>query len=97
MSIHQTRDILEYVKKFHEKLSDFYEDLGNQTDKERLKILLDYMSRHQKNFGIVHKLRRFMKMTEISVISRSDGGSYQQLLNSLRRVWMAHSCESNNY
>ena len=50
MAIKQTRDILDYVREFHKKLSDFYHDLADHSDKERVKMLLDYMARHQKHF-----------------------------------------------
>ena len=49
MAIKQTRDVLDYVRDFHKKLSDFYHDLADQTDKERLKMLLEYISRHERH------------------------------------------------
>ena len=51
MAIKQTRDVLEYVRKFHKKLSQLYHNLGDHTDKERLKMLLDYLSRHEEHIG----------------------------------------------
>ena len=39
MAIKQTRDILDYVREFHKKLSDFYHDLADHSDKVRVKML----------------------------------------------------------
>lgn len=48
MSFYQTRDILEHARKFHRCLSEFYEKLKEATEKERTRVLLDYMSRHER-------------------------------------------------
>ena len=48
MAIKQTRDVLDYVRDFHKKLGDFYDDLADHQDKERIKMLLTYMARHEK-------------------------------------------------
>lgn len=47
MAFEQTRDVLEHVREFHQKLSVFYDGLKGTTTKERARILLDYMSRHE--------------------------------------------------
>ena len=48
MPFDQTKDVLNQARKFHHKLSEFYEDLKDSTDKERTRALLDYLSRHEK-------------------------------------------------
>ena len=48
MPFDQTKDVLKQARKFHHKLSEFYEDLKDSTDKERTRALLDYLSRHEK-------------------------------------------------
>ena len=48
MPFDQTKDVLKQARKFHHKLSEFYEDLKDTTDKERTRALLDYLSRHEK-------------------------------------------------
>jgi len=48
MPFNQTKDVLDHARKFHRKLSEFYEDLKESTTKERTRALLDYMSRHEK-------------------------------------------------
>jgi rubrerythrin len=51
MSNEQTRDILEHARQFHRQVSEFYDQLSCQTEKERIKMLLDYMSRHERNMA----------------------------------------------
>lgn len=51
MSNEQTRDILEHARQFHHQVSKFYDQLSCQTEKERIKMLLDYMSRHERNMA----------------------------------------------
>ena len=48
MPFDQTKDVLNQARKFHHKLSEFYEDLKDTTDKERTRALLDYLSRHEQ-------------------------------------------------
>jgi rubrerythrin len=48
MAFDQTKDVLEHARKFHHKLSLFYEDLKESASKERARALLDYMSRHEQ-------------------------------------------------
>ncbi len=48
MPFDQTKDVLKQARKFHHKLSEFYEDLKDSTDKERTRALLDYLSRHEQ-------------------------------------------------
>ncbi len=44
-----TRDIIGLARQFHREVSDFYECLSNQASKGRVKLLLQYMSRHEKH------------------------------------------------
>jgi rubrerythrin len=48
MSFETTRDILEHAKKFHKQLGELYGRISLTADKERIKILLTYMSRHEQ-------------------------------------------------
>ena len=48
MPFDQTKDVLKQARKFHHKLSEFYEDLKDTTEKERTRALLDYLSRHEQ-------------------------------------------------
>ena len=51
MSFETTSDILEHAQKFHRFLAQMYEDLSSHTDKQRMKMLLDYMSRHESHLS----------------------------------------------
>jgi hypothetical protein len=44
-----TRDIIDLARRFHNEVSAFYERLGNQASKGRVRLLLQYMSRHEKH------------------------------------------------
>jgi rubrerythrin len=48
VSYETTKDVLDRAREFHRQVSAFYEQLGSLAAKERVKIVLDYMSRHQK-------------------------------------------------
>ena len=48
MAFDQTKDVLEHVREFHRKLGAFYDELKASTSRERARVLLDYMSRHEK-------------------------------------------------
>lgn len=47
MPFDQTKDVLNHARKFHRRLSKFYEDLKDSVEKERTRALLDYLSRHE--------------------------------------------------
>ena len=49
MTFPQVRDVLDYVRAFHQRLSDFYHQLSDEAEKPRVKMLLDYMSMHEKH------------------------------------------------
>lgn len=44
MPYDQTKDVLDHARKFHHRLSEFYEELKESASKERTRALLDYMS-----------------------------------------------------
>lgn len=48
MSFETTKDVLDHVRQFHHHLSEFYHNLSNKTEKQRVKLLLDYLSGHEK-------------------------------------------------
>jgi len=50
MMFKTTREVLDRIRKFHRMLSIYYDDVSKQTDQARLRLLLDYMSRHEKKF-----------------------------------------------
>jgi rubrerythrin len=46
----QVRDVLNTAVRFHRRLEEFYGQLAKQEDRERVRMLLDYMSRHEQGF-----------------------------------------------
>jgi len=53
MKIHRMRDMIDIVIAFHENLSCFYNDQKKKAERERMKILLDYMARHERHLMTV--------------------------------------------
>ena len=47
MPVETTRDVLKQAKAFHRQLRDFYAQLQEKAQKERLKLILEYMSAHE--------------------------------------------------
>ena len=45
----QVRDLLEQAAAFHGRMSEFYHGLSEKADQVRVKLLLDYMSTHERN------------------------------------------------
>jgi hypothetical protein len=51
MANKQVRDVIRAVRKFHHCLADLYQSVCDRTEKERLRMLLHYMSRHEQNLA----------------------------------------------
>ena len=49
MAYETVRDILDRVRNFHDQVGEYYHRLYSIADKERVRILLDYLSRHEKH------------------------------------------------
>jgi rubrerythrin len=45
----QVRDAFDLARQFHQNLSEFYAGLAGQTERTRVKLLLDWLSRHEAN------------------------------------------------
>lgn len=45
----QTCDIIKSVRSFHNQMRIFYERLHERDEKQKVKMLLDYLSRHEKH------------------------------------------------
>ncbi|WP_321529697.1 hypothetical protein [uncultured Desulfuromonas sp.] len=45
----QAKEILEYAREFHRKAGAYYQKLSCQTQSARVKLLLDYLVRHEKH------------------------------------------------
>ncbi|OQA26084.1 MAG: hypothetical protein BWY59_01521 [Verrucomicrobia bacterium ADurb.Bin345] len=49
MAFETMRSVLDYAKKFHQDLAAFYAGLEDRTGQEKMRILLNYMSRHEEH------------------------------------------------
>mgnify|MGYP005725358349 CR=1 FL=1 len=49
MRFEKTKDILEHARHFHKLVSECYQQLSAGTEKQRLKLLLDYLAQHEKH------------------------------------------------
>jgi hypothetical protein len=47
----QVKDVLDYGMELHTQLSSLYHSIGEQSDQARVKMVLDYLSRHERNRG----------------------------------------------
>lgn len=47
MRFEQTSDVLDHVGLFHRRVSDLYRQLTEHASSERVRMLLDYMARHE--------------------------------------------------
>ena len=45
----RTQDVLDHARTFHNELRRLYEQLSTETQKERVKMLLEYLSHHEKH------------------------------------------------
>ena len=61
----QAKEILEYAREFHNKVSEFYQQLADKAQSARIKLLLDYLVRHEKH------LERSLKDFEDAVSSKA--------------------------
>ena len=48
MRYEQVRDILDHAREFHKRLEEFYQNLAQNEAVARIKMLLEYLSRHEK-------------------------------------------------
>ena len=51
----QAKQILDYARQFHHFASDYFKQLSDSTEAPRMKMLLDYMSRHEDHLEQVLK------------------------------------------
>ena len=51
MSCERTRDILADAEAFHRQIGEYYQQLSDQAEKQRIKMLLDYLSRHEEQLA----------------------------------------------
>jgi len=47
----QVKDIIEYSQEIHDRLAGFYDELSDKHQSSRIKMLLDYLRRHERNIA----------------------------------------------
>ncbi|MBW2186927.1 MAG: hypothetical protein JRG71_11200, partial [Deltaproteobacteria bacterium] len=67
----QAKEIIDYARDFHCQVSDFYQQLSDKTQSSRVKLLLDYLIRHE-----IH-LAKALEDFEQSVSSQALNTWYQ--------------------
>jgi rubrerythrin len=63
----QVRDFLDFGKHLHAALKQLYEELNEHTELERIKLLLDYLSRHEAH--LEEALARFEKGSRSGILN----------------------------
>jgi hypothetical protein len=48
MSVDQARGIIDHARQFHKQVGAYYHHLADHSERERLRLLLEYMSRHEE-------------------------------------------------
>ena len=51
MAYEQTRDVLADAEAFHRQIGEYYHQVSGQSAKQRIKMLLDYLSRHEEQLA----------------------------------------------
>lgn len=51
MATEQTRNILDHTRDFHQRISQYFHHLADSTQRQRVKLLLDYMSEHERRLA----------------------------------------------
>lgn len=51
MPVEQTKDVLDHMRLFHSRVSQYYHRLADSTQRVRVKLLLDYMSEHERRLA----------------------------------------------
>jgi hypothetical protein len=62
----QVKDFVEYGRQLHAASGRLYETLGDHSEQERVRMLLDYLQRHQRN--LENALARFEKNSRDGVL-----------------------------
>ncbi len=52
-NVQTAKDVIEQVKAFHVRLGNFFQKLSEEVEKDRVKLLLEYMSRHHDNLAYI--------------------------------------------
>lgn len=61
------KDFLDYSRELHREIQACYDSLNAHTEQERIKLLLDYLSRHERNME--ENLHRFEDTTRKEILA----------------------------
>ncbi|MCK9173378.1 hypothetical protein [Desulfuromonas thiophila] len=67
----QAKEFIQHARDFHRKASEFYQQLCDTSDQPRVKLLLDYLARHEKH------LERALSDYETSITRKAMDTWYQ--------------------
>lgn len=80
----QVKDVLDYGIDLHAQLKGLYDRLGRQSEQARVQMLLDYLSRHERNRQSA--MQRFEEGARANVLDvwlqYSPGSEIEELLKS---------------
>lgn len=51
MPFEQARDVIDHARAFHRQLGERLRRMGDASEKERVRLLLSYLSRHEEHLG----------------------------------------------
>lgn len=51
MAFEQARDVIDHARAFHHQLGERLQRMGDASEKERVQLLLSYLSRHEKHLA----------------------------------------------
>ena len=69
MKLQRMRDFIDSIIMFHRNLSEFYNELSASVEKERIRILLNHMARHEKN--MMKSLKNYEKEASAAILDIS--------------------------
>ena len=67
MAVEQARSIIEHMRNFHKRVSLYYHRLADSTQKQRVKLLLDYMSEHEQR--LANCIRDYEETASTSILN----------------------------
>ena len=83
MRFEKTREVLEHARDFHRQVSEFYDRLAQQAANKKVKMMLNYMSRHEK--GLEDGITRYMQESPREVLEAWFAFTHDEtLLEALR-------------
>jgi rubrerythrin len=88
MAFETTKNILDHAREFHSQLSEFYCSLSTQSEKQRVKMLLDYMSQQERH--LEDTLARYEEqLSEQALNTWFQYPPPKEILNICKEVTMA--------